>query len=98
MYCIKNLFQFNDCILNNVYDQLRRSSTFEPDVVLYAVCLSYHSNTEAVFFACLSLGWATTTGRLLVPKVETALRVFPKDTTTRYRIGNRTKFSQPFDY
>jgi len=26
-----------------------------------------HSNTEAALFACLSSGWATTTGRLLGP-------------------------------
>jgi len=31
------------------------SSLFEPDVVLlYALCLSYHFNAEAVLFACLS--------------------------------------------
>jgi len=27
--------------------------------MLYALCLSYHSNTEAVLFARLSSGWAT---------------------------------------
>jgi len=31
----------------------------------------------------------------LAPKWETALSVFPKDTATRYRIGSRTKVSQP---
>jgi len=35
--------------------------------MLYALCLSYHSNTEVVLFACLSSGWATTTSRLLGP-------------------------------
>jgi len=35
----------------------------------YALYLSYHSNREAVLFVCLSSGWATTTGRLLGPKV-----------------------------
>jgi len=38
--------------------------------------LSYHSsNTEAVLFACLSSGWATTTGRLLGPKGRRAWQV-----------------------
>jgi len=37
--------------------------------MLYALCLSYHSNTEAVLFANLSSGRATTTGRLLQPKM-----------------------------
>jgi len=33
-------------------------ASFEPDVVLNALCLSYHSNTEAaVLFACLSVGF-----------------------------------------
>jgi len=55
-------------------------------MLYYALCLSYHSNTEAAVFACLSSGWDTTTGRLLGPKVGTALSVFAKDTATRYRI------------
>jgi len=38
--------------------------------MLYTLYLSFHSNTEAVIFACLSLGWATTTGRLLGSKME----------------------------
>jgi len=42
----------------------------------YALCLSFHSNTEAVLFARLSSGWAITTGRLLAPRWETALNVF----------------------
>jgi len=41
------------------------SSSFEPDVVCYVSV--NHSNTEAVLFACLSSGRATTTGRLLGP-------------------------------
>jgi len=36
--------------------------------------LSYHFNTEAALFACLSLGWATTTGRLLGPKVRNSIK------------------------
>jgi len=31
-------------------------------MLYYALCLSYYSNTEAVLFAKLSSGWATTTG------------------------------------
>jgi len=34
----------------------------------------------------------------LAPKWETALSVFPNDTATRYRIGSRSKVSQPLDY
>jgi len=29
------------------------------EMLYYALCLSYHSNTEAILFACLSSGWAT---------------------------------------
>jgi len=35
----------------------------------YALCLSYHSNTESAVLVCLSSGWVTITGRLLGPKV-----------------------------
>jgi len=42
--------------------------------MLYALCLSYHSNTEAVLFVCLSFGWTTTTGRLLGPKVGNSIK------------------------
>jgi len=34
-------------------------------MLYYALCLSYHSNTEAVLFPCLSSGWTTTMGRIL---------------------------------
>jgi len=34
----------------------------------------------------------------LAPRRKIAISVFPKDTATRYRIGSRTKVSQPFDY
>jgi len=34
----------------------------------------------------------------LAPRWEIALSVFPKNTMTRYRIGSRTKVSQPFNY
>jgi len=67
-------------------------------MLYYALCLSYHSNTEAILFACLSSSWATTTGRLLDTKVEIALSVFPKDTAMHYHIGSRTRDLQPFDY
>jgi len=33
-------------------------------MLYYTLCLSYHSNTEAVLFVGLSLGWDTLTGRL----------------------------------
>jgi len=42
--------------------------------MLYALCLSYHSNTEAILFTCLSSGWTTTTGRLLGPKVGNSFK------------------------
>jgi len=34
----------------------------------------------------------------LAPRREIALSVFAKNTATCYRIGSRTKVSQPFDY
>jgi len=48
--------------------------SFELDVVLCYV-LSYHFNTEAALFTCLSSGWVTTTGRLLGPKVRNSIKV-----------------------
>jgi len=48
------------------------------------LCLSYHSNTEAVLFACLSSGWDTIAARLLGPKV------------VPHRKSKQG--SQPFDY
>jgi len=47
------------CILYEAYLRLDQ---------LYALCLSYHFNIEAVLFARLSLGWATTTDRLAWPQ------------------------------
>jgi len=46
--------------------------------MLYALCLSYHSNAEAVLFACLLSGWTTTTGRLLGLKVGNSIVFFPR--------------------
>jgi len=43
--------------------------------MLYALCQSYHSNTETILFACLSSGWATTMGRLLGPKVGNSIKL-----------------------
>jgi len=43
-------------------------------MLFYAVCLSYHSNTEAVLFACLSSGWTTITGRLLGLKAKNNIK------------------------
>jgi len=66
--------------------------------MLYALCKSYHSNTEAVLFACNSSVWAITTGRLLDSKMGNIIKCLSnKDTTTRYRIGIQTKVPQPFD-
>jgi len=66
--------------------------------ILYALCLSYHSDTEAVLFAHLSSGWATQWVDCLVPWWETALSVFPTDTATYYRIGSQTKALQSLNY
>jgi len=41
------------------------ASSFKLLQILYALYLFYHSNTEAVLFACHLSGWATTTGKLL---------------------------------
>jgi len=47
--------------------------------MLYALCLSYHPNTEAVLFSCLSSGWTTTMGGCLAPRWKIALKVsFPR--------------------
>jgi len=77
------------------------SSPFDRDVVLSALCLSYHSNTEAVLFACLSSFRQAGPPQpvdCLDPRWKTPLRVFPKDRVTRYRSESRTNVSQPFDY
>jgi len=42
--------------------------------MLHALCLSYHSNAEAALFARLLSGWATTTGRLLGPKMGNSIK------------------------
>jgi len=44
----------------------------------YALCLLYHSNTEAVLFAYLPSDWATTTGRQLGPNVGNSIKCFSK--------------------
>jgi len=67
---------------------------FRLNQMLYALYLSYHSNTEAAFRQAgtpQGVDW-------LAERWEIALSVFPKDTATRYRIGSRIKVSQPFDY
>jgi len=49
-----------------------QDTSFELDVVLCsASVITLH--TEAVLFVCLSSGWATTTGRLLGPKVGNSI-------------------------
>jgi len=64
----------------------------------YALCLLYHSSTEAGLFAGVSSAGPPQRVDCLAPKWETGLSVFPKDTVMRYRIGSRTKVLQPFDY
>jgi len=43
-------------------------------MLYYALCLSYHSITEAALFACLLSDWVTTMGRLLGPKVGNSIK------------------------
>jgi len=52
-------------------------------MLYYALCLSYHSNTEAALFACISSGWATTTGRLLGPKMWNSIKCLSPRTQRR---------------
>jgi len=54
------------------------SSSFELDVA-YALCLSFHSNTEAALFACHSSGRVTTTGRLLGSKVGNSIKCLSQE-------------------
>jgi len=42
--------------------------------MLNVPCRPYQSNTEAVLFACLSSGWATTTDRQLGPKMRNSIK------------------------
>jgi len=57
------------CVLAHIYYLLRLNQ-----MLSYALCLLYHSNTEAVLFAYLSSGWATTTGRLLGSKMGNSIK------------------------
>jgi len=65
-------FNIMSCIINTT----TTTTSFEPDAGMlhYTLCLSYHDKTEAVLFAYLSSGWATTSGRLLDPKVENSIK------------------------
>jgi len=59
----------------------------------FALCLSPLPIQNSCICSLLS-GWDTTTGRLLASKIgNAASSVFPKDTTTHYHIGSRTKVS-----
>jgi len=76
---------FNVCVLYGIRvtrsSHIESSSSFSFEPVLYsALCLSYHSNKEAVLFACLLSGWAATTGRLLSLKVRNSSKCLSKDT------------------
>jgi len=66
--------------------------------MLYALSLSYHSNTEAVCLQVFRQAGPPQRIDCLASRWETALSVFPKDTATHYHIGDRSKVSQPFDY
>jgi len=57
--------------------------------MLYALCLSYHSNTGALLFACLSSRWATT---FLASRWEIALSVFLKVATSDTTSGVEPRF------
>jgi len=47
--------------------------------VVYALCQSYHSNTKAVLFSCLSSEWVTTTDRLLGPKMGNSIKCLSQE-------------------
>jgi len=49
----------------------------------HVLCLSYHFNTEALLFACLSSGWVTTAGRMLGPKVGNSIKCISPRTQQR---------------
>jgi len=67
-------------------------------MLYYALYLSYNSNTEAVLFVCLSSGWATTTGKLLGPKVGNSFKCLFQRYSDAPPHGESKKVSQPFSY
>jgi len=66
--------------------------------MLYALCLSRHSNTETVLIACLSQAEPPQRVNCLAPRWEIVLSVFPKDTATRYLIESKANVSKPFEF
>jgi len=70
---------------------IKHTSYLEPDVVLCSVSV-IRLQHKTVMFACFLSGWATTTGRLLGPKVKNSIKCLSQGHATRYRIGSRTKF------
>jgi len=88
--CLKNLFH---CI--SVYNMyfLRLNQ-----MLWILFCLSYHSNTEVVLFACLSSAGPPQRADCLTLRWRIASSVFPRDTATHYRTESRSKVLQPFDF
>jgi len=66
-------------------------------MLYYALCLSYHSNAELFCLHVFHQVGPPQRADCLVPRWETALSVFFKDTVISCCIWNRTKASQPFD-
>jgi len=67
-YLFINFLQFN--FLSVIIIFLIRLNQF----YTMFLCWPYHSNTEAVLFACLLSDWTTATGRLLGPKVGNSIK------------------------
>jgi len=61
-------------------------------VLCYALFLSYHSNADAVLFACLLSSWATTTGRLLGPKIRNSIKCLSQvhSNALPHRVSNQS--------
>jgi len=66
--------------------------------MLSALCLSYHPNTKAVLFASLLSDWATTTGKLLVLKMENSIKNLSQEHRDVLPNGDSNKVLQPFDF
>jgi len=64
--------------------------------MLYALCVSYHSNTEAALFACLSSGWVPQRVDCLAPTWEIALLDGLHDHFNRSRLSVEVFSNQSF--
>ena len=62
--------------------------------------LSNHSNPERFLWFCLQVFRQAGQPQRVVarPQWEISVSIFPKDTTTRCQLGNRTTGQQPFDH